>query len=60
MVPTDEQVDKYIKGALQFPVRNEEQLISMVILHFNVSDREAEKAVKRIKPCYWNPDFYLH
>ena len=40
-----EKIRDYIKGAIQYPLADFEQLISMVILHFDIPDVEAKKLV---------------
>ncbi len=56
---TQMQVDDYIEGAMQFPVRNEVHLASMVILHFGISEDKAIALVKdylkRHDVKFWNP-----
>lgn len=49
---TQEQITSYIRGAVKFPLQ-EGQLVSMVILHFDLPDEEAklltEQALKSLK-----------
>lgn len=42
-------IEKYVSHALaQFPFIPREQLISMVILHFDIPDKEAKEKVEAI------------
>jgi len=42
---SDKELDDYCMQALNVPLMGISQLVSMVILHFNVSDNEADKLV---------------
>jgi hypothetical protein len=58
-----QEINNYIKGAMAFPVKDEYQLLSMVLLHFpGLTDDDAEKmveqSIKTLEPIYWNPRRY--
>lgn len=62
-MPTQQEVDNYIEGALSFPVKDERQLLSMVLLHFSDLDGGAAEnmvaeSIKFINPVFWNPNNY--
>lgn len=42
----------YISRAIDYPIRGEAQLISMVILHFNIPDDEASRLVRSYLQAY--------
>ena len=44
---TQARVDEYVRGAkVLFPIIEEWQLISMVVLHFDMPDAEAKRMVE--------------
>jgi len=59
--PDRNTVDKYIQGAMQFPVKDESQLVSMVVLHFDIPEYDAYLYIKKYAEklghgiIYWNP-----
>ena len=41
-----QEIDRYLQGALSYmPLLPQSQLVAMVILHFNIPDKEAEAIV---------------
>lgn len=57
------QVDNYIRDAMAFPVKDERQLLSMVLLHFSdlngdIAERMVAESVRCLKPIFWNPHRY--
>ncbi len=44
--PTQKQITKYVKGAIQFPL-DDGQLVAMVILHFDIPDKVAKRKTER-------------
>ena len=60
-MPSQQEVDRYVEGAMHdVPVRDEAQLVSMVVLHFTdisvASAREKViQSIKTLKPVFWNP-----
>jgi hypothetical protein len=44
-VVNKDDVFKYVEIALCLPVENREQIVSMVILHFDIPDKEAKQIV---------------
>lgn len=45
---TKEQIQDYVRTAHTYPFVNVDQLVSMVILHFDIPDRQAKQVVEEI------------
>ncbi len=46
---TQEQVEQYVVGALHYPIRDTEQLVQMVALHYlDLNEREARTMVATV------------
>lgn len=46
--PTKEEIRDYIKTAVTYPIANLDQIVSMVVLHFDIPDKAALRIIQEI------------